>query len=148
MHRTLARSDGSADPLEASECQIHCLGPLLERYGGTPIAEHADVGPATIRRALELLRDDPTLKITLDELAAQVGLSTYHLIRAFRKYAGLTPHAYLKQLRITRALSLLREGHSIADAALSAGFSDQSHLTREFRRSLALTPGTYVKSLP
>jgi len=146
LHRTFTSSDGGLDPLEASECQITCLGPLLERYGDTPTAEHRDVGPAAIRRALELLNDDPALKITLDELAAQVGLSPYYLVRAFRRSVGLPPHAYLKQLRITRAQSLLRAGLSIADAALAAGFSDQPHLTREFRRSLGLTPGRYVEA--
>ena len=42
------------------------------------------------------------------------------------------------------ALRLLREGLSIADAALAAGFSDQPHLTREFGRTLGMTPGQYV----
>jgi AraC-like DNA-binding protein len=146
LHHTFASGNGTPDPLEASECQISCLGRLVERYGHTATTERRDAGPAAIRRALELLREDPALKVTLDELAAQVGLSPYHLIRAFRKHVGLPPHAYLKQLRITRAQSLLRAGLSIADAALAAGFSDQSHLTREFRRSLGLTPGRYVEA--
>jgi AraC-like DNA-binding protein len=146
LHRTFTSGEGTLDPLEASECQISCLGPLVERYGHMPIAERRDVGPARIKRTVELLHDDPMLKLTIDELAVQVGLSPFHLIRAFRKHVGLTPHAYLKQLRIARAQSLLRGGLSIAEVALAAGFSDQSHLTREFRRSLALTPGRYTEA--
>jgi len=148
LHHKFTNNGEVLDPLEASEYQVNCLGPLVERYGDTPAVEYRDPGPAAVRRSVELLRDDPTRKVTFAELAAQVGSSPYHLIRAFRKHVGLTPHAYLKQLRITRAQRLLREGLSIADAALTAGFSDQAHLTREFRRSLGLTPGRYVAAQP
>ena len=148
VHRTLASGGQTLDPMEASDCQISCLGALVERYGNAPIPDRRDVIPAKIRRALELLHDDPALKVTLEELAARADLSPYHLIRAFRQHVGLPPHAYLKQLRITRAQCLLRAGHSIVDAALATGFSDQAHLTREFRRSIGLTPGRYVDAQP
>lgn len=148
LHHNLASGDATLDPLEASDCQISAFGTLVERYGNAPISDHRDVIPEKINQALELLHDDPALKFTLEELAARAGLSLYHFIRAFRKHVGLPPHAYLKQLRIQRAQCLLRAGHSIADAALAAGFSDQAHLTREFRRSLGLTPGRYVDAQP
>lgn len=148
LHRTLGSGDRVLDPLEASECQVSCLGPLVERYGNAPMSDQRNPIPGRIRQALELLHDDPTLKVTLEELATRVGLSPYHLIRTFRQHVGLPPHAYLKQLRVTRAQCFLRTGHSIADAALAAGFSDQSHLTREFRRTLGLTPGRYVTAQP
>jgi transcriptional regulator GlxA family with amidase domain len=100
--------------------------------------------PAQIRTVLEVFHDDPSLRITLAELARRVSLSTFQLIRAFQHRVGLPPHAYLKQLRITRAQRLLREGLSIADAALASGFSDHPHLTREFGPTLGMTPGQYV----
>jgi AraC-like DNA-binding protein len=148
LHHTFASGIGTLDPLEVSEFQTRCFGTLVEHYGETPTAELRDAGPAAIRRTLEFLHDNLALKVTVEELAAQVGLSPYHLIRAFHKHVGLPPHAYLKQLRIIRAQSHLRAGRSIADAALAAGFSDQAHLTREFRRSLGLTPGRYLKAQP
>jgi AraC-like DNA-binding protein len=148
LHHMFASGIGALNPLEASDCQTSCFGTLVEHYGETRTVELRDAGPAAIRRTLELLHDNLALKVTLEELATEVGLSPYHLIRAFRKHVGLPPHAYLKQLRINRAQSLLRAGRSIADAALAAGFSDQAHLTREFRRSLGLTPGRYLKAQP
>jgi len=143
LHRTLASGD-AIDPLEADEFQIGCLGPLLELYGHAPVEGDLPEMPAQIRTVLEVFHDDPSLRITLAELARRVSLSTFQLIRAFQHHVGLPPHAYLKQLRITRAQRLLREGLSIADAALAAGFSDQPHLTREFGRTLGMTPGQYV----
>jgi len=55
----------------------------------------------------------------------------------------MSPHAYPTQLRLKRARELIDGGQSIADAALLAGFSDQSHLTRRFKKSYVLTPGLY-----
>jgi len=143
LHRTLTSGD-AIDPLEADEFQISCFGPLLERYGHAPVECGRSEMSAQIRTVLELFQDDSSLQITLPELARRVSLTTFQLIRAFRHHVGLPPHAYLKQLRITRAQRLLREGLSIADAALAAGFADQPHLTREFRRTLGMTPGRYV----
>ena len=55
----------------------------------------------------------------------------------------MSPHAYLIQLRLEKARQLISKGKSIADAALLAGFSDQSHLTRSFKKRYGLTPGRY-----
>src|SRR5215472_1459654 len=143
LHRTLTSGD-AIDPLEADEFQISCFGALLERYGHAPVDGGRSEMPAQIRTVLELFQDDSSLRITLPELARRVSLTTFQLIRAFRHHVGLPPHAYLKQLRVARAQRLLREGLSIADAALAAGFSDQPHLTREFGRTLGMTPAQYV----
>jgi AraC-like DNA-binding protein len=55
------------------------------------------------------------------------------------------PHAYLVQLRLEHAGMMLDKRESIADAALSSGFSDQSHLTRKFKLRFGVTPGVDEK---
>jgi AraC-like DNA-binding protein len=79
----------------------------------------------------------------LGELAALSGVSRFQFLRAFTRQTGITPHAYLVQLRVRMAQRLLRDGHTPAEAALGAGFADQSHLTRCFVRQLGVTPGRY-----
>lgn len=81
--------------------------------------------------------------ISLDNLAEIAMCTSYHLIRLFRNKVGMSPHAYLVQLRLEKARELIDRGQSIADAALLAGFSDQSHLTRKFKKRYGLTPGLY-----
>ena len=82
-------------------------------------------------------------KITMDELAADAGISRFRLTRAFVAAHGLPPHAYLLSVRLNAARQRLAAGEGAADVAASCGFTDQAHLTREFRRRFGTTPGTY-----
>ncbi|MCP6275069.1 helix-turn-helix domain-containing protein, partial [Klebsiella pneumoniae] len=67
----------------------------------------------------------------------------FRLTRAFKAAFGLAPHAYLVQLRLSRARRLLADGLSPAETAAALGFADQSHLGRWFRRAYGLTPAAY-----
>lgn len=82
-------------------------------------------------------------EVSLDTLATLVQCTPFHLIRLFKKNLGMSPHSYFVQLRLERARDLLDNGLAIADAALLAGFSDQSHLTRKFKKRYGITPGMY-----
>ena len=73
-------------------------------------------------------------------------LSRFHFIHKFKKETGLTPHQYIAQNRMREAKKLLTSGSSIADAAVAAGFCDQSHLNRWFNRSIGVTPHAYRQS--
>jgi AraC-like DNA-binding protein len=83
--------------------------------------------------------------IGLDSLAAITGTDRFRLSRAFKAAFGLAPHAYLVQLRLSRARHLLAQGNSPAQAAAALGFADQSHLGRWFLRAYGLTPALYRK---
>jgi len=66
--------------------------------------------------------------LTLDAMAAQVGISPLYLARAFKAAVGQSPHQYVLARRIERAKELLRNSEMpIIDVALSVGFSSQSH---------------------
>lgn len=86
-------------------------------------------------------------RIKLEPLAASVGLSVFQLIRLFRQATGLPPYAYLEQIRIDRAVTMLREGVPVSEVAFRTGFSDQSHLTRFFKRLTGVPPGRYRRSV-
>lgn len=82
-------------------------------------------------------------RVTLAAVAATCGLGVFELIRTFRRVVGVPPYAYLIQLRVNRAQSLLARGETVTAAAYSCGFSDQSHLTRVFRRVVGVPPGQW-----
>lgn len=95
----------------------------------------------TISRAKAMIDAAPEQAISLGALAQLSGSSRFQFLRAFRRATGLTPHAYIVQVRLQRARRLIESGESIAAAAAACGFSDQSHLTRVFARSYGFTPG-------
>lgn len=97
--------------------------------------------PVAIRRARELLDDDPTASVTLAELARASGLSRFQVVRGFSRAFGLTPHAYLVQRRIDLARQFIIGGAALSDAAAASGFADQSHMTRHFVRRFGFSPG-------
>jgi AraC-like DNA-binding protein len=105
----------------------------------------SSVGPApSIRRVRDRIDADPSARLTLARLAGEVGLSRFQLLRGFARELGLTPHAYILQRRIALARRLIRAGRALAEAAVAAGFYDQSHLNRCFTRQFGVTPSRYA----
>lgn len=85
------------------------------------------------------LRDD----LSLEALAAELGVNPFTMIRQFKAGTGITPHAYRMNCRIARAREYLRRGQDIAEIALECGFFDQSHLHRHFKAHTSVTPKEY-----
>jgi AraC-like DNA-binding protein len=98
---------------------------------------------SAIRAARDLLDADETGRVTLTELAAAAAVSPATLVRRFVAETGLTPHRYLVSRRVDRAKALLARGLPVAEAAVLAGFADQSHLHRHFTSAVGVTPGRF-----
>ncbi|WP_219273079.1 MULTISPECIES: helix-turn-helix domain-containing protein [Pseudomonas] len=96
-----------------------------------------------LERAADYIREHCTEALKLEDICQAAELSPSYLIRAFKQYYGMTPHAFLVNRRIQFARTQLRSGQLIADVALAAGFSDQAHFQRTFKQHLAATPGQY-----
>ena len=96
-----------------------------------------------VEHIVEYMREHLATEVSLDTLAALVQCTPFHVIRFFKKNLGMSPHSYFVQLRLEQARTLIDSGHDISDAALLAGFSDQSHLTRAFKKRYGITPGMY-----
>ena len=127
------------------ETLLQCLMHLCHHHLLT-LAFPPNITP-TIQRAKQYLDDDPSHQTSLGELATLCGLSRFQLLRGFAREVGMTPHAYLMQLRVREARRWLAKGNSVADAAVMSGFADQSHLTRAFSRQLGITPARYQKAI-
>jgi AraC-like DNA-binding protein len=85
--------------------------------------------------------------VGLAELAEVFGLSSFHLLRVFRRETGLTPHQYALQLRLRRTLLELEDAPPrLADLAAGAGFSSHAHFSSAFRAAWGLTPQQYAGS--
>lgn len=116
---------------------------MLSRWGGFGEAIKLGNESGPLAKARGFLDEHFDRDVSLDELALVAGLNRSHLVRAFRKAMGTTPHAYLLDRRYRAARRLLATGESPAEVALACGFYDQSHLNRVFKARMGVTPGAF-----
>ncbi len=77
----------------------------------------------------------------LDELARAVGLSPYHLCRAFKQETGMPMHRYLNRVRLRAALERVAERDvDLSTLAHELGFSSHSHFAEAFRHEFNVSP--------
>ena len=149
FHKALVLMDDEAhNSLESHTYLVQAITLLFHRHAGRNhyldlhLKDHR-----VVYQALEYIREKISENVTLDEIANAVNLSQYHFLRIFRNTTGLPPHAYLIQMRVQSAKTAIEKGYSLVEAALNAGFSDQSHMTRSFKAVHGLPPGRYKKIL-
>ncbi|WP_170285888.1 helix-turn-helix domain-containing protein [Propionivibrio limicola] len=84
-------------------------------------------------------------ELSVERMAAEVGISPFHFSRLFRATFGVPPHRYVLQMRIARAAHLLRSQRqrTVADIALEVGFASQAHLTHAFKCHMGQTPARW-----
>ncbi|MFI5023054.1 MAG: helix-turn-helix domain-containing protein [Alphaproteobacteria bacterium] len=144
LHKAL--EEGS-DGLRERELLIGCCGRLFARHGsGGGRIELPPRDRSLLLRAVELMRARHAEPLRLEELARAIGLTTFQLIGLFRRTTGLTPHAYLTQLRLNMACRHLRRGFPLADVAAASGFYDQSALSKHFKRRFGITPLQFARA--
>lgn len=146
LHRLLdAEAAHAQDALLQRELLVRTFGELLQRHGqAARRIPRAPRDAAALAPVLALLREGHAQSLTLEQMGSAAGLTPFQLIVAFKRTLGLTPHAYLTQLRLRAALRGLRAGQSFVEAALAAGFCDQSAMNKHFKRTFGMTPRQYV----
>lgn len=100
-------------------------------------------GPAQflIDEAIRYMHDHLSEPIDLDVLPQLVNMSRRSFFRRFRQATGTTPGEYLKELRFSRAMDLLRRTDlPLTDISIRCGFCDGNYLCRLFRRRMGITP--------
>ncbi len=145
MHKALTQATSL---LETESRFTWTLDQLVRHYADIRLAEKP---PGQERKAVRQVRhyiDEYFARsITLTQLAEQVSLSPYYLLRVFRAEVGIPPYVYLESVRIRQAQLLIKAGKSLAETALEVGFNSQSHLTYRFKQIIGVTPGQYAQQL-
>ena len=105
---------------------------------------HQDQGNPHIRKALRYIAANYTQKLTLQNVASEVGISPNHFSTLFHKTVGVSFREYLCQTRVEGSKQLLLyTDYSLADIAAAMGFPDQSNFSKVFKRITGLSPGKY-----
>lgn len=82
----------------------------------------------------------PSAQHRIPDVAAELGVSPFHLSRVFRTETGTTVHQYLLRIRMQEALSRLHNEPRLSRLAHDLGFSSHSHFTETFRRHFGESP--------
>lgn len=84
--------------------------------------------------------------ISVAEVAEACALSRSHFTRKFKESTLLSPHVWLRQQRVDKAMALLRDSPlSLTQVAMECGFFDQAHFCRVFARSQGMTPRAFKR---
>ena len=97
-----------------------------------------------IARALALI-EAGGLQMSLEDLAARMGISPAHFQRTFSAWVGVSPKRYQHYLTLDLARRLLIERHTVLETTLEAGLSGTGRLHDLFLRWEAMSPGDYAK---
>ncbi len=99
-------------------------------------------------RLLSWIEASLACPLALSDLAAQAGMSERSLLRAFRSALGTSPHAYIRNLRLSRAAQRLADypDESITEIALACGFGDSNYFIRSFHQFSGMPPKQYRRN--
>ena len=113
---------------------------------GAPRRNHC-LSRLELNRIRAFVEENMEESIKVADMARLACLSPNHFALQFRQTTNLSPYQYVIAARVERAKRLLRSDTSIAEIALSCGFSHQEHLTRVFGKMLGVSPGAYRRSV-
>jgi AraC family transcriptional regulator len=150
-HRMLVHHLSNArvpEGLFVEECLYGLVGDAVVRSFDTPHGSEEPRRPATRAAHAELVEEAKVVlsaglgeRLTLEELAATLFTSPFHLARVFRQRTGFSLHAFHTQLRLRSSLGHLCDTRaSLTDIADDLGFSSLSHFSDSFRRVFGLPP--------
>lgn len=115
---------------------IHRILALLASFRG-PSGIRSD----SVSAAKEYMDRHYREKISTDQLAALSAISASHFARIFREETGMTPYAYLTQIRLNQSMRLLLEtSYSIEEIATYCSFCSAANYIRCFRQNTGTTP--------
>ena len=124
------------------------LGLFSALINAFPAGEERGSGiSARVAEAMRAGFTDSSLRI--DALARAAGVSRSHLYRLFRSEYGVSPKAYLRDLRLTLARRLLCEhAMSVAEVAYACGYADPLYFSAEFKREHGISPRDFSRISP
>ena len=98
-----------------------------------------------INNAIKHIHKNIEREITLEELASISCTERNYFIKLFKKNMFVTPYQYIKNYRMTKAVSLLERGYPVSDVGIRIGYSDVSAFSHAFKKEYDIYPSEFIK---
>jgi AraC-like DNA-binding protein len=123
------------------------LARLLCEAAGVPQEQPPPLALDRLLQVRDCIAADPTQRWPMAALERLSGLDRWTLARQFRQAFGTSPSRFRTGRQVDAARRALLRGLRPAEAALEAGFADQSHLSRQFKQACGITPARWAAAL-
>jgi AraC-like DNA-binding protein len=120
----------------------HAARPTLDEMIGAMPRRVID---PRVKRVLDRLHADPSVRPSLADLARQVRLSESRLLHLFKATTGVPLRRYKIWIAMGAATRAVGRGASLTTAALDAGFSSSAHFSATFREMFGLEPSRLAR---
>jgi len=117
---------------------------LLETKGARQLLDCSPQSP--VNRAIHYMKEAYASPVSIRQIADELGMSEAAFSQYFKKITGMTPKAFLTELRMEKAQELVGQ-LSVTDAAMELGYDNISHFITLFKERYGMTPGQYRKRL-
>jgi AraC family transcriptional regulator len=141
------RLDGGDDEMAGYEIERFIDSVFDAAEAAAPPRARKAIAPMLdyrLRKAIALMRANVSERMSLDEVARNVGLSRPHFFALFKEQTSLTPNVYWNTLRMEEALRQLQSSEEpLISVACNLGFSSQGNFSRFFRDHAGVPPMLY-----
>jgi AraC-like DNA-binding protein len=152
LRQELSRPGGmAAQPLARDQLESLVLTQILlaipNSYTDLLRAPQRPAPRAKIRRAIELIEENPDAGLSLAELASAAGVTARALQRGFKEVVGMSPTAYVRAVRLDRVHAELIEGAgtvAVTDVAMRWGFFHLGRFAQQYRERFGVLPSETV----
>ena len=146
--RILAAGDGHKEYHQARATgYLHVLlSTYMEKF---PPDRPMDDGYGYVQSALQFITTRYHCPLSVEDIAAHLGISRTHLYRLFHRFLAVSPNEYLARFRVQSACAMLSSSNlSVKSIAHAVGYEDQLYFSKVFRRLTGETPTGYRQSHP
>ena len=99
-----------------------------------------------IARAIDYLSANLDRPISIDQIAAHIGMSRAVFHRKFKQATKLSPSQFIKSMRLNQAAMKISQGENVNVAAMDVGYQSASQFSREFKRLYGKSPKQWSKT--
>lgn len=108
----------------------------------------SDLREQLLGRTRQIIEAGDFARPNVEAIAAEFGMSRSNFSHHFRSVTGLTPAAFVREVRLSRAREMLIGGDAtLKTIARTLGFADVNHFCRAFRAQFGLTPGAFRRQV-